>query len=93
LIGVAGLCLVGYLYYRPVKAYVSTSRTLSAKQAEVKELARQKAALERRLSASGTGEALLEEARRLGYVRPSEALFIVRGVEGWVKAHRRNPAQ
>jgi cell division protein FtsB len=93
LLGVAGLCLVGYLYYRPVKAYISTSRTLSARQAEVRELTRQKAALERRLTVSGTGDALLEEARRLGYVRPGERLFIVRGVEGWVKAHRRNPAQ
>ena len=93
LIGIVGLCLVGYLYYRPVKSYVSTSRALSAKQAEVRELARQKAALERRLAASGTGEALLEEARRLGYVRTGERLFIVRGVTAWVKAHRREPAQ
>ena len=29
------------------------------------------------------------EARRLGYVRPGEHLFIVHGVREWLKAHPR----
>ena len=87
IVALAGICLVAYLYYRPVKAYVSVSHQLAARKAEVKSLAREQAVLERRLAISGTGEALLEEARRLGYVRPGERLFIVRGVKEWLAAH------
>ena len=47
----------------------------------------QKAVLEQRLTHSTTGQNLLEEARRLGYVRPGEHLFIVHGVKEWLKAH------
>jgi cell division protein FtsB len=93
IIALVGLCLIGFLYYRPVKAYISTSHALSDRKAEVRALARQRAALERRLSLSATGQTLLEEARRLGYVRPGEHLFIVRGVEKWIKAHRHLPKQ
>jgi cell division protein FtsB len=87
LVVVAGACLVSYLYYRPVKAYVSASHQLSARQAEVRALQREKAQLERRLAASGTGQSLFEEARRLGYVRPGEHLFVVRGIKDWLAAH------
>jgi cell division protein FtsB len=82
-----GACLIGVLYYGPVKAYVSTSHQLAERKAEVRELAHEKAVLERRLTISGTGQALLEEARRLGYVRPGEHLFVVRGVKAWMKSH------
>jgi cell division protein FtsB len=87
-----GACLTGVLYYGPVKAYVSTSHQLAERKAEVEQLAHEKAVLERRLSISGTGEALLEEARRLGYVRPGEHLFVVRGVKAWLKAHAGSTA-
>jgi len=88
----AGACLTGLLYYGPVKAYVSTSHQLAERRAEVRALAREKAVLERRLQISGTGQALLEEARRLGYVRPGEHLFLVRGVKAWIEAHERSAA-
>ncbi len=87
LVVAVGACLIGVLYYGPVKAYVSTSHQLAERKAEVKELAHEKAVLEQRLTISGTGQALLEEARRLGYVRPGEHLFVVRGVKAWLKAH------
>ena len=86
---VAGACLTGFLYYRPVKAYISTSHQLADRRAEVRDLAKVKARLEQRLSLSGTGQTLLEEARRLGYVRPGEHLFIVRGVKEWLAAHTK----
>jgi cell division protein FtsB len=86
---IAGACLIGFLYYRPVKAYISTSHEFDQRKAEVQALAREKAVLEQRLTLSGTGQTLLEEARRLGYVRPGEHLFIVRGVREWLKAHDR----
>ncbi|HZR92683.1 MAG TPA: septum formation initiator family protein [Gaiellaceae bacterium] len=86
----AGCCLVGYLYYRPVKDYLQTSRQLAARRAEVKALAHEKAALERRLAASASGRTLIEEARRLGYVKPGEHLFVVRGIRSWLKAHEHH---
>ncbi len=91
-VAVVGACLVAYLYYRPVKAYMSASHQLAARQAEVRELRREKAQLEQRLAHSGTGQALLQEARRLGYVRPGERLFVVRGVKQWLAAHAKSPA-
>jgi cell division protein FtsB len=92
LVVATGACLAGVLYYGPVKAYISTSHQLSERRAEVKTLAREKSQLEQRLAISGTGQTLLEEARRLGYVRPGEHLFIVRGVKEWLKAHPRRSA-
>jgi cell division protein FtsB len=92
IVALAGVCLVAYLYYRPVKSYMSASHQLSQRQAEVKELAREKRLLERRLADSGTGQALLEEARRLGYVRPGERLFVVRGVKEWLAARAAKAA-
>jgi cell division protein FtsB len=87
IVAIAGACLIGFLYYRPVKAYISTSHQLAQRQAEVRALARENAALEQSLTASGTSQTLLEEARRLGFVRPGERLFIVRGVKEWLKTH------
>jgi cell division protein FtsB len=89
IVAIAGACLIAFLYYRPVKAYISTSHQLAARKAEVQALARENAVLEQRLTRSGTGQTLLEEARRLGYIRPGERLFIVRGVKEWLKAHPR----
>jgi hypothetical protein len=41
------------------------------------------------LAISGTGQALLQEARRLGYVRPGEQLFVVHGIKQWLRAHAK----
>jgi cell division protein FtsB len=91
-IAVAGACLVAYLYYRPVRSYMSASHQLAAGQAEVRDLKREKAQLEARLAHSGTGQALIQEARRLGYVRPGEHLFVIRGVKEWLQAHAKTSA-
>jgi hypothetical protein len=42
------------------------------------------------LRASTSIAALAREARRLGYVRPGEHLFIVKGIAAWKKAHTIN---
>jgi cell division protein FtsB len=89
IVAVAGACLIAYLYYRPVKAYISASHQLAERKAEVQALTREKTQLAERLASSGTGESLLEEARRLGYVRPGEHLFVVRGVKAWLRAHAK----
>ena len=47
----AGLCLVAYLYFRPVKAYMAVSHQLSERKTEVTALARQKRLLDAMLLA------------------------------------------
>ena len=37
-------------------------------------------------SEADTPEALAREARRLGYVKPGERLFIVKGIDAWRRA-------
>jgi hypothetical protein len=38
------------------------------------------------VEASATTDSLAREARRLGYIRPGEHLFIVKGIQAWKKA-------
>jgi len=92
IVAVAGAALVAFLYYKPVRAYVSASHQLEQRRAEVKALQREKNQLEQRLALSGQGQTLLQEARRLGYVRPGEHLFVVRGVKQWLAAHAQEAA-
>ena len=79
------LVLIGVLYYKPVSSYFETRSALAGRAAEVRELRREHAALRRQLAASTSLEALGREARRLGYVKPGERLFIVKGIPGWRK--------
>ena len=89
-LGLAAVVLVGFLYYHPIRSYLSTRSELAARRAEVRALAARRHALQRRLAASTSLEALAVEARRLGYVRPGERLYIVRGIEAWVRARSRS---
>ncbi len=84
----AGIGLVIFLYYRPLRTYLHTRDTLASRSAEVRALATEKQALERRLAASASGAALVREARRLGLVKPGERLFIVRGISQWRRLRR-----
>lgn len=84
----AGLAvLLGLLYYKPVRAYVDTRRTLAERSAEVRVLSERKRQLEERLSETRSGATLVRGARRLGLVKPGERLFIVRGIPEWRRAH------
>jgi cell division protein FtsB len=89
LIAVAALVLACFLYYRPVQAYVHTRAQVHQRQAEVDVLRARKAALERQLRTGASEAALLRQARRLGYVRPGEKLYIVTGINRWRKAHAK----
>jgi cell division protein FtsB len=80
--------LIGLLYYRPLKTYFGTHRTLVQRRADVQALRSQRQSLERKLAATTTDAALIREARRLGYVKPGEKLFIVKGIEAWKRAQR-----
>ena len=81
----AVVVIVGYLYYHPLRTYFATRHELGARRIEVAQLAAQKRELEQRLHAATSLDALAREARELGYVRPGEHLFIVKGIPAWQK--------
>ena len=86
-LAVAAVVLVAYLYYHPLRTYFATRGELASRRAEVARLAAQKRELERRLAASASVDSLARSARALGYVRPGEHLFIVKGIEAWKRRH------
>jgi hypothetical protein len=86
------LVLVGLLYYRPLKAYVDARHEQAQRSEAVQKLQQDKARLEHRLGQAGTLAVLAREARALGYVRPDEHLFIVKGIEQWRQRTRRSLA-
>lgn len=87
------LCVMAFLYYRPLSSYVETRSQLSERRAEVVALRAERTRLERQLELSTSVVALGREARRIGYVRPGERLFIVKGIAAWRKAHRGTAAR
>jgi cell division protein FtsB len=80
--------LVALLYIGPLRSYLETRAALEDRRAEVQGLRRERERLERQLTASTSPEALLYEARRLGFVKEGERLFIVKGIPKW-RAHKR----
>ncbi|HET7554388.1 MAG TPA: septum formation initiator family protein [Gaiellaceae bacterium] len=92
-VGLAAVVLVGLLYARPLRSYVDTKHELASKAADVQALQAEKRALQHKLAQSSTGEALVEQARRLGYVRPGERLYIVKGISTWVHSKTRTTIQ
>lgn len=82
------LGVAAYLYYRPLASYVETKGDLTARQAEVQGLRAVKAGLETRLADFTSLEATEREARRIGYVRPGEQLFVVKGIPDWRRQQR-----
>jgi cell division protein FtsB len=80
------LALVAFLYYRPLQNYVETRSSVDARQAEVARLKAERVHLDRQLTRATSTAALQREARRIGYVKPGERLFIVKGVAEWRRA-------
>ena len=83
---VAILGIAVYLYYRPISSYLETRNDLTATRADVEWLRLVKAELELRLVNSTSVDLIEREARRIGYVRPGERLFVVKGIPAWRKA-------
>ncbi len=81
------MVIVAYFYYHPLRSYFETRNVLASRRAEVQRLEAQKRELLDRLQESSTADALARQARTLGYVRPGEHLFIVKGIEEWLRAH------
>jgi hypothetical protein len=84
------LVLVAFLYSQPVRTYLHTRAALARRTNEVRSLQIQRAALKHRLASSLDGPGLLRQARKLGFVKPGERLYIVEGIDSWRRAHRRH---
>jgi cell division protein FtsB len=78
--------MIGYAYYHPLRSWFETRGELSSRNSEVAQLAAQKRELQQRLRASASLDSLARQARQLGYIRPGEHLFIVKGIKAWEKA-------
>jgi hypothetical protein len=78
---------IGYAYYHPLRSWLETRHELSSRPPEVGRLATEMRALQDRLQFSASSDALAREARRLGFIRPGEHLFIVKGIQAWKKKH------
>jgi cell division protein FtsB len=85
---VGALLLVALLYYRPLKAYVDARGQLGTRSAVVQKLKADKTRLEHQVRGSNSLARLAREARALGYVRPGERLYIVKGIPQWRKRER-----
>lgn len=83
LVGFASLCLIGVLYYTPMRTYLETRAQLDERAAEVRALERERDALEKRLAATADAQTLMRDARRLGLVKPGERLVIVKNISEW----------
>ncbi|HEY7197792.1 MAG TPA: septum formation initiator family protein [Gaiellaceae bacterium] len=80
MVAVGALLAIALAYVRPLQAYFAAKDEVAARRAEVAALEREQAKLERRLAISGTDAFVVQEARKLGLVRPGEQLFIVKGL-------------
>ncbi len=86
-LAVAVIGFIAFLYSQPLRSYVAARRALAERTHEVRSLQAEKQRLERQLAGADTPETLTREARRLGYVKPGEHLFIVKGIAAWRRAH------
>jgi cell division protein FtsB len=87
LLALGALVSIGLLYWSPLRSYEHTAAELRAREAQVAALTEESHALRAQITAVGSGEGLVREARRLGFVKPGEQLFIVRGIATWRAKH------
>jgi Septum formation initiator len=85
----ATVVVVAFVYSQPLRTYLRTRHALDRRVTEVARLQAERHALELRLARSLDGPGLLREARRIGYIRPGERLYIVRGIDRWRREQRR----
>jgi cell division protein FtsB len=74
------LLVVALAYVGPARSLFSTWRASNAKQAQLRALEREHAALLRRASELRDPRTLQAEARGLGMVKPGERSYVVRGL-------------
>jgi cell division protein FtsB len=86
LLALAGLVLIGLLYWKPLHSYTRTRAIVANRESQVNRLEAQQRQLKAQIATVSTGQDLVREARRLGFVKPGEQLFIVQGISTW-RAH------
>ena len=74
-LGVGTLAFIAFLYWQPLRSYLSTRDAVKQQSDQVHQLRAQKLRLE----------------RRLGYVEPGERLYIVKGIASWRRHHEQTP--
>lgn len=95
MLAIGALCLVAFLYYRPLRAYLGARHSVRERAAQVQVLQAQKRLLERRLARAASRDALIRQARQLSLVKPGERLYIVKGIAAWRhgRATARKPSR
>jgi CHASE3 domain sensor protein len=67
--------VVGVLFVQPVRAYLGAQRDLATTTTQLEEARAAKTAMLERRDALGTRAALVQEARRRGYIFPGETPY------------------
>lgn len=88
LLPVVVLGVVAFLYVRPLGSYFETRDQLAERRAEVAALRVDRHRVAARLERATSLDELARAARRIGYVRPGEHLFIVKGTAEWKRSHK-----
>jgi cell division protein FtsB len=78
-IAVGVLVAIGLAYVQPVRSYLDSRGKVGERRAEVAKLEAEHRALEREIEVAETPVFVEREARKLGFVRPGERLFVVTG--------------
>jgi hypothetical protein len=81
------LGVVAMLYVRPISSYAETRDQLAERRAEVASLRVDRDRAAARLERATSLTELARDARLIGYVRPGEHLFIVKGTAEWKRQH------
>ena len=76
----AVMAVLAYLYISAGAAIFSTWRASRADRAQVRALTEQYNSLRAQRAALGRSNTVIEEARRLGMLRPGEQAFVVTGL-------------
>jgi cell division protein FtsB len=79
--------MIAYAYYHPLRSWFETRSELHSRSQEVDQLTALKRDLQQRVRTSESLDSVAKQARQLGYIRPGEHLFIVKGIQAWEKAH------
>jgi Septum formation initiator len=80
---------MAFLYYKPFRQYMDTRAAVAQRRVEVARLRSETRLLQRRLHRSASVQELERQARELGYVKPGERLYIVKGISAWRRARHR----
>jgi len=87
LLALGGVVLLAFFYWKPTHSYFRTKHELEVRRLQVASLLVERAKLQKKIADAGSQRELVREARQLGWVKPGERLFIVRGISQWRKHH------